>query len=60
MCAKIVYVDDRLFVRLDSNISPVTLRRFPESKGQKEYTFWEMFFSETTLTNPKSMSSDIK
>lgn len=32
------------YIRLNSNTKPVLLRRLPESKCQKEYTFLEMLF----------------
>lgn len=44
MWFKIVCVEGRFYVGLDSTISPVTLKRLPESKCQKEYAFWEMLF----------------
>lgn len=32
------------YIKLNSNIIPVILRKLPQSKCQKEYALWEIFF----------------
>lgn len=47
------------YIRLDSSTFPVAKKGYFKA-NVKKYAFWEMFFSQTTLTNLKSILFDIK